>query len=762
MKRIILILTILLSISFFILNPKKEVDYSIKTGNELTSKHFGNNFVSQISNKVDVYEMIIPIQFELVSENNYLSLYLEKETMAIAILNKSNHYVWYSYDTTRDYHLEIENKSISQEMVNQIKSGIIMQTYNVFTPGIRTLLDKDLLGKDMVSISYDMEATGFIAHVDFTNISIKFDVIVSIDEADLVIEIPREKVSEYDPKLWVPGNKDVSMSNLLIYPFLGSTEQKENGYMVIPDGSGAIVSLEETPIYNLSYSAPIYGKDLGYTELPEPSSLNVLTIKPLASVTLPIYGIIHDVGNSGLLVISESGENYATYNYVSKDVTTDYYQSYFHYNYRTSYKQFQSRTNTDQHILGFQEEPNRFELKQRYVFLSGDEANYVGVAKRYRNYLEQHNQFIQTNESKNYSTKIDLIGNEIERGIIWDKNVAITPYKDAVQLTKKLRSDGYTNLDITYKTFNKSDYSYHFDVYRNLGGKEEFDNMIQYFEDNNIDFNYYVDYINRYEDSKYSASRMNRKVLADINYSYMYLYSYINNAKYLPQFVEDDYPSYKKYGIDRLAIDGLNKGLYTHTEKNAKVKYSTENMAYILEALNYLSENNIKTNLYNPNAYLFKYTNKYYDAPISSSELLFISATIPLVELIVSGHMEMYSPYLNFISSEDNTLLRLVEYGINPAYILTSKNTYKLKYTNASHVYVSQYASLSNRMETYDDFIKQALNEISGVEMINHYFFKEGVTVTEYANGKKVIVNYTDETVQFEDTTIKAKGYEVI
>ncbi|ERJ13062.1 DUF5696 domain-containing protein [Haloplasma contractile] len=749
--------------SFIVINAKdNEVDYTVSTGKTLSGKDFMNNYITNQGTGLKEYNIEIPDRFLKVAANDYLELYLEEETLAIAIRNVSNGYVWFSYDVTNEFNPE----QYSEEIVNKIKSGVYIDTYNKFAPATRTLFETNSFGDRMVDIQYKKDSNGFVATVDFTHIMIKFDVHVKLDGEDLVIEVPRESVQEYDPKLWTPGNTDISLSNIYVYPYLGSTMQEENGYVVIPDGSGAIVGLKEEPKFNLDYSAFVYGQDAGYMDEGEESELKVQTVKPLERVTLPIYGIIHDVGNTGLLVVSESGENFAQYNYTSKGGSKHYYQSYFIYNYRATYKQFQSRTNEDQHILGFQPETNDFDLKQRYVFLSGDEADYVGLAKKYRQKLEEGNGFSneQVKRELNYPMQIDMIGNEITNGIFFEKYVPTTTYKEAIDIIEALKDTGYENLAVTYKTFNKDESAYRFDVYKGLGNKDELESMIKYLNNEDVDFNYYVDYLKSYNNNKYTASKMNKRALSTFEYTRMYLYGYINDVEYLPTFIENDLDRYNEYDIDSLAFDSLSHVLFTSKNKN-EIRYRNENVAFIYESLEKLNQNGISTNLYNPDAYLYKYTNEYYDAPITSSEFMYIDATIPLVQLITSGHMNMYSPHLNFISNESNTLLRLVEYGINPSYLLTGKNAYHLKRTNSSDVFVSEYKVLKDRIARYDAFIEKGLNAVNGLEMVDHSLPQSGVSVSEFSDGTNtvtVIVNYNTYDIEYNGTTVEAKGYDVL
>jgi hypothetical protein len=734
----------------YLLNDFQKVEYGVAVAQSNYEDIVVNERPNTCADKAT--EAKIPDTFKKAAENEQLELYLEEESVAIAVKDKCNGYTWFSYDVNND----MQEAGYSTEMAGYMKSGISLITYDKFTPGRRTVLG------DKVEKTYELRKDGFTATIDFTVAQIKFDVVVTIQQGDLIINIPRESIKEYNPKLWKPGNDDISLSEIILYPFFGSTTHKEDGYMVIPDGSGAIVKLDETPKYATGYSAPVYGQDPGY-ENTATQNFRKIAVKPLERVTLPIYSIIHDVDHSGVLVIAENGDSYATYNYVSRDLQTKYYQSYFTYNYRTAYAQFQSRTNKDQHVLGFQERPNQFDLVQRYVFLNDKKANYVGVAKEYRNYLEKKDGLSKKKAEKydEVPMKIDFINNEVTLGTLGVENVTATKYKQAQTLVKSLLDKGYDDLNVTFKTFIEADLAYRFKVKKNLGGSDEFTETMDYFASNNITFNYYVDYLRSYyEKTKYTASKLNRQDLNVLNESKS-VYNYLNNPKYYNILAEKDLDAYKKHSIGSLALDGFGANLFTHYD-NGTIGYSNEGMAYTENLLQYLNENGIKTGVYLPDAYLYKYISDYYDAPITSSELIFIDATIPLVPLVLSGYVDMYSPYMNFSSNDTDTMLRLIEFGIYPSFVLTGESTYKIKRTTSNDIYTSELKYMKDRIDFYYTSVSKALNEVLGSEMINHTIIDDGVVVVEYDNGKKILINYNDSDYIHEGVNIKSKGFVIL
>ena len=703
-----------------------------------------------LTSNTDEYNYLIPDSFEKIAENDQLELYLEKDTIGLAVKNKAKGYTWYSYDI----HMNPEEEKISKEMVNYMKSGISVITYDKFSPGKRTIFDEN------VNKTYENIENGFKVAIDFLDPKIKFDLVVKLQGGDLITSIPRESIEEYNEKLWSPGNNDISMNEIIIYPFFGATKGKENGYIVIPDGSGATVKLDEVPKYATGYVAPVYGKDLGYENS---LVLGDVSVKPLENISLPIYGIIHDEGEEGVLVIAENGASYATYNYVSKNITTDYYQSYFSYNYRTAYSQFQSRVDEEQHVLGFQKEPNKFDLVQRYVFLNEDMANYVGVAKGYRTYLTKKYGFSKQEKitKSQIPLKIDFINNEIQMGILSEENVEATTYEQAKDIVQSLIESGKSNLDISFKTFVKKQRAYRFDVFSKLGGDKKLNEALEYFEENNINFSYYMNYaMTNWGKTKYTASKMSRQYL-DFKNDELDILNYLNDPKYFMSFAKSDYKKLSKYGINSISFDGFAGSLFTHYDKGV-IGYSNQSMEYIKDVMNYLHDNNIKTNFYGADSYLYPYMDNCYKTPINSSNLMFIDKTIPLIPLVISGNVDMYSPYMNFSSNDEEVILKLIEYGIYPSFLLTGEPTYSIKYSDSSNVYVSEDKYLRKRIDNYYEEINEALKEVMGSELINHTYINDNVVMTEYANHKKIIINYNEYEYDYKNITIKGKGFVVL
>lgn len=756
---LVLVLTVIL-VSDVDASP---IEYQTDLGNSLSDFDFDlNNHITEYS-ELEVYDIIIPNRFELMAEDDELELYFEEETLAIAVRVKENGYVYSSYDFT-DYSID----TLSNGVKNPIKSGVSIDAYyRDGTPVTRTYLDvNNETDARIAEATIQKLPNGFTMNVDFNDyeLKIRFDVNVILEDGELNVSIPYDSIEEYNENLFTNDwTIDYHLlRNIRVFPYFGSTTGEENGYAVIPDGSGMIINLDDDPENKATFNLELYGTDLGYMS----SSIRTraLSVKPVSRLTMPIYGLIHVEGNTGFYVISEEGDTYAKLHYSSADIVNSYHRMYFNYVYRDSYEQYQSRSDEDSYRIAFQDAPNAIDVEQRYVFLSGTDASYVGMAKDYADHLETSGELSDAASRTIYDTlptKVDFIGSELTTGIISTKTIPVTKYLDVKSTVETLLEDGYTNLVTSYKTYNSALAGYRLDIERMLGGSNDLYELIEFLNENNIDFSYYLDYTRSYDDySKDHAQTLSKRDIYHIEYSNMSFLHFVNDTSNYIEYAQDDIKVLSSYGISSVALDGLDRAIYTSFDDG--IRSSAHNVEDIRQMLDAFNNANISTSMYLPDSYLYKYTDSYYNAPLSSTEYAAQSSAIPFVQLVLSGYMDFYSDYLNFISDEQYSLMRMVEYGVYPSYILSYESAYELKKTLSSNVYISNYDVLEARIDAYYQFISGGLSSVIGQEMTNHEFLAVGVSRVTYENGVSIILNYTTTDITIDGQVVSSGGYEVI
>ena len=720
-----------------------------------------NAYVETPDKPLETYDIVIPDRFDKMLDNGDLELYFEPETLAIAVKVMDNGYVYSSYN----FYDSFAGKSTG--VVNPIKSGVTLNLFKETTPVSISYLDgPQVLGSSNLpaaTATYTTEGHNMVIHVDYDHpeIMIKFDIHITLDGKTLSYRVPFDSIDEYNPNNNDNTKQYYLLRNIVLFPYFGSIKSADDGYIVIPDGSGAIVQLDADPQYKTTFVASVYGSDAGY------ETLNFLdrapSVKENQRLTLPIYGFIHDVGNTGFLAYIDEGASYADLNFKSTGVINDYYYTYFSYRYRRTFEQYQSRSNEDQYRISFSPEKHVYDLQQSFVFMSGSEANYVGIAKKYQEILIEHGD-LQTQARTLYEKtplSVNMIGNDVTTGIIQNKALKVTTYQGVQQLTGQLIDDGYEALIVRLMTYNMKEDQYTFARTGTMGSKGDLERLVTYLSEQQVDFSYYSDYVRYYgSNMRYLAQTLSRRALFYRQISYMsYAHAVVRPSLY-PDFIENDMDDFIKYGITSVSLDSLYKAVFTGYDDG--MVYRSQNISDIQQALELLLDNQMRADIYKPNDYLFKYLSSYLDAPLNSSNYKFTSATIPLIQLVLAGYTDMFSPYLNFVSDTENTLLRMVEYGVFPSAILTEQSAYVLKESNISDMYITDYGVLKARLSSFYDFMSPGLDLTIGQTMINHQFIAEGVSKVTYQNGLEIVINYNDTDFVYETTIISPSSYEVI
>ena len=95
--------------------------------------------------------------------------------------------------------------------------------------------------------------------------------------------------------------------------------------------------------------------------------------------------------------------------------------------------------------------------------------------------------------------------------------------------------------------------------------------------------------------------------------------------------------------------------------------------------------------LENPLAGYYGEMDAYLDLPLDTTSYSFLSAEVPFLPMVLSGQKPYYSPWLNFESNTSRTLLKLVEYGAYPSWLVTGEDVQPLINTNSSDVFTAQW-----------------------------------------------------------------------
>jgi len=701
--------------------------------------------------------------YQLVSESETLQLYLKEKNFNIAILDKQNQYIWYS--VYPDY-LSLGYSGAQRFL---IESGVTLEYYNLDN----ILIDdsKSYLSgpKYHVTVDYDYEAlpNGIYATINFNDLAISFAVEVRLDGDKLCVRIPQESIVEGDVEKKVLGLDGKITTRIISYriraiylfPYFGSNNYLINGYSFIPDGSGALVRYDNVP-RTTAYIKRLYGTDEGYRNQATTSS-EATHIHPELSATMPVFGVNHGFQQAAFLAYVKTGSaateiHSYPYGYNATGVNTTFAK----YIYRERY-QITTSSNINDSFQLINSEPFPTDFETEYHFLANGEASYSGMAKKFRDILR-----LEEKPRVGLAMDLSLIGMDYKHGLFGNNYVAMTRYQDAIDIAEMLKLQAVEKFSIQYIGWAKNAYYGNTPIKPTisglLGGKADFRELVDYCDEQNIGL--YVEDNPILSFSGGLGNQIVKKMTLNNFDTKPDQARLIETAYYRnPLAMADHYQKYQeKYadlGIDGFLMQTIGSALFSY--RYLGVNHFRE--AMIQEVVTEIQAlDSYRLGMKEVNSYLWKSLDHYFEIPIESNKFSYISDSIPFIQLVLSGNTLMTSPYINFISDVDVFLLRLIEYGVMPAFLITMEPTHKLRYTNYENVYTSEYALWEESIvENYQRVI-QALSLTEGREMTSHCYILPGVAKSVYGSHLAIIVNYTTLSVTLPEGVVEPMDYLVV
>ncbi|MDZ4197252.1 MAG: DUF5696 domain-containing protein, partial [Candidatus Izemoplasmatales bacterium] len=596
-----------------------------------------------------------------------------------------------------------------------------------------------------MTFDYDTLENGFIVSIDFKDLAISFDVEVKIENKDLIVSIPQESLIEGQiekPMLNIDGTTSIKVTKfrlkgVFVFPYFGSNNFEINGYSMIPDGSGALIRYTNNRSQT-AYTKRIYGADEGMTPFRSESTTYYLRDELTSSA--PVFGVNHGYNQAAFLAQMTKGDAYGEihsypYGYNAYTINT----TFFKWIVRERYS-IQTSSNTSDSFQLINTLPYTGDYEVKYHFLSGEDANYSGMANKYQELL-----LLNQSTKQGTSFQLALLGLDYKGGMFGKDFVKMTSYEDVIMMVQELKDLGLEGIDVLYQGFNQGG------LYDNLktisaasllGGTKGFMEMKRYLDSIGSELSLQMDPMITY------SATLGSKAIKKITFTpfqtksvrtSLFAFTYYMSPSDIAAYVLKSSQSLAKLDSDSLYLSTVGKALFTFRQDGQNIdRTSTKDM--IMNQLAMLSM--YKLTLDQPNSYLWKFTSTYVQAPIESNKYAYVTDSIPFLSLVLNGSLRQYSPYYNYVSDYELFGLRLIEYGIDPSFFITKESTHKLRYTNSAYIYTSQYSLWKDVMISQGLYNQQVSSIIGGRDMLSHSYISSGVAKIVYEGGYTVYVNY--------------------
>ncbi|MDY2627221.1 MAG: DUF5696 domain-containing protein [Lachnospiraceae bacterium] len=682
-----------------------------------------------------------------IAENDLVEMYLKEENLSLIIRNKANGAIMESTVSDPDDSLNTTWRSF-------IQSGVGFLILNGLNEERSDLLSAD------ADIKVSVNADGFTADVTLKKYEISFRMTVALEGEGFTVEIPSESIKE--------EQKDVTIGSMYVYPFLGYTYASErDGYMLVPDGNGALIYLDDKDgRFSSPLTLKVWGDNAGVDESYVLSLFwdEYQTVNDSELVMAPVYGMVHTDTQMSMLAIIEEGAVDASIIAYPNGAVTNYNWVTPRFTMRRIYKQLTSQKGDSSVQL---QEKNRsdYDIRIRYLFNSGEEADYAGMANQYREYLLEQDGM--QSEDTDFRVRLDFLGNDRENGMIGKKTVTMTTTDDIREMYEDLESEQVTDILSVYKGWQKGGIwsvpitSCKAD--RSIGGTHDLTGLVEESTEKGIRFYLYQDALRANPDTVNTVfnviKKLDESVYKENTYKEIYEYFNFQTPSKAIERLNSAVKSYEKSDVTNLALTGISDHLFSYNY-SGKQYSRVDTLNAFKESISTIDEK-MNLALESPLSCYWANTESILDMPVNSSNYIFTDEEVPFLSMALKGVIPMYGAYTNFEADSSRFFLELVETGIYPSFYLTKEDPVDLLYTNSSDLYTSRYEVYRPEIIRYYQELKAINDQVKGAYIIDRVRHDSNVAEVTYSNGVKIYVNYSQKAVTVDGVSIEGMSYEV-
>lgn len=588
-----------------------------------------------------------------------------------------------------------------------------------------------------------------------------FGVEINMDRPDFSVAIEYE-INNDGLKVTIPAKSIIErgsykIAKIKILPYFSTAKLGTEGYMIIPDGSGAVINFDNEKLAYGGFSKRVYGTDTSYYD----------EIKPVAieDVLFPMYGMVNKTDNVGLVVTADKAST-AMNLYADISERIDSYNKIgFEAFVRESQTVWIGLGSLAKSYIKWTDDRLMNDIELNYHFIESDKNNYNDIAKFYRNYLGLEDK----DNTRSTVLNLELIGSyDYDTnflGIGYTAYDAMTTYEQAITILEQMKTNGAEYLNVLLRGWQDSGLINpsisKITLSKEMGGKKGLKKFIEYTSKNNINFYPYLSFseYNEFNESFGRQHYSSRTVGNEFSYRFPYNPAFnifdatldefmIVSPKYYTTFMNKFINQFKKkVGINSVAFDFLGSSLGGDYKKRSQF-YKESAMIEQVKSLAKAYESGINNiNLFTPYQYALPYVSNALEVPYTSTSYEIFDYSIPFYQLVVAGSFD-YSGISYNANDEKGMmyhLMRLLETGSNVHFTFTYEDSAKLIMTKYNQYYYTQYTKWLNEV----DFLVKSLNEYKIHEGVlsSHQQLANGVFKVTYSNGVEVILNYTERVI---------------
>ncbi len=682
--------------------------------------------------------------------------------------------IYITQERLDEYASKLEEKDANRLKGNYVESSIgdgWMELMEGSRKGAGTLRRITALleeaGYTVEDYEKDMSDSGVEGAV---NVSFKIALEYRLEDDNLVVTLPTDSIEER-------GGGYIYRVQLLRY--MGAAGDEEEGYILVPNGSGSLIHFNNGKTTSEDYNQFIYGID--------PLAMDYTVLDIGEDIRMALYGISRP--DSGVLVTIEDGQSLASITASVAGKVNEYNYVYPTFALRGSDRLSMFGTTGNEAELPILETNYyKADCTVRYTFLTEENASYSGMANYYRNRLLTEGKLSLNGESGDIPFYYDVVGGvKLTNYFLGTQYLSVEPlttFDEAGKISDDLAANGISNQVMNFQGWSNGGY-YHdvpdkVKVIGKLGGKRGLQALYNVVAENGgrlyTDTAFQkVTYISKrykynYETSRYygggyiaSFGQLNPISLRQTS-SLTYeetLYDLIS-PKFLVRYVDEFVDEMER--IDHVGISLRDLGNTLHSDKKRTEVIDRNQSMHIIEAqFAKIDELNRNVMVSGGNDYTLPYVEDIINAPINHNDYFIVDEEVPFYEMLIHGSVNYAGYVINLSDTYDRAdiVLGLIETGASPHFAFTWEESSTMKYSGLNSYYATTYANWKDDAVTIYQEVNEALKYVSGETITGHEIYDNGVRKVVYSNGVTYYINASNVDAEADGKMIPARSYEM-
>jgi len=584
----------------------------------------------------------------------------------------------------------------------------------------------------------------------------------SLNDDGFSVRIPTEEI-HYHPSF--------PLTDIRLLEFFGASFQDAHeGYIFVPDASGALIHLDNQKTWADFYYSKVYGLDPAI-----PLKEQGMKQSP---VTLPVFGMKQD--DQAFLAIIEEGDPFASvvadiagrlhsYNFVGSEFSVLPYAP-------VTLESLQG----NKFINTYQNEPFSGEIRLSYHFLQNEDADYSGMARVYADYLfgDRKDQHDASEEALflDITMAIDKTRNFL--GVPYNGVVPLTTFEEARTILEELDTIGLSQPIVNLIGWQKGGvlHQARFKQERQTGSRADMQALIEWARDHNTPLFFDGSVTRVLSTGALDGFKRNFHAVKLLDRSDAYLFP-INEATNSPDKLMPPYFLVSPKRGNQLYERALKKiedyhipgfsfryaGGYLHSDFFERDQVNrAESMNITQKHFSEVSERGIELLNYSGMAYSLPYSSILSDVVLSSNDYNICDASVPFLPMVLSGRVPFAGKAVNLDNQERENLLKHIETGAIPHFSLIYRDNSITVHTHHDNLFSVHYRNWLEEMKEWSSEVEALKRATGNSPIYRHDILTQEVVRVEYENGTVLIINYGETAYNYQNKTIAGRDYSIV